>query len=391
MNNYNTRVKERNHTENLGEAIRPFRIEIPQAELDDLERRLVHTRWPDELPGVEWSYGTPLQVVKEMADYWLNDFDWRKYEEKFNQYPQYMTEIDGANIHFIHVRSEEPNAMPLILTHGWPGSFAEFIDMIDLLTDPRKHGGDAADAFHVVIPSVPGYTFSGPTRDKGWSSHRIARAWATLMNRLGYEQYAAHGGDGGALITRALGMVDPEHVVGVHMLQLFSFPSGDPAEMADLSEEEMRRLQVLSNFSEKAGFSAIQSTRPQTLAYALTDSPVGQLAWNELLMGMGESNLLTQDQVLTQVMMYWLTGTAGSSARQYYEDAHSGVQHEVSHAPTGIAVFANDFQSIRRFAERDNTNIVHWCEYERGGHFAAMEVPDILTEDLRKFFRQFRG
>ncbi|MDQ0063019.1 epoxide hydrolase family protein [Paenibacillus harenae] len=390
MNNINVQVQGRNNAGGKETDIHPFRIEIPQAELDDLQNRLARTRWPDELPGVGWSYGTPMSVVKEMAEYWLNDYNWNEYEEKFNKYPQFITEIDGTNIHFLHVRSEEPNAMPLILTHGWPSSFAEFIDMIDLLTDPRKHGADAADAFHVVIPSVPGYTFSGPTRDTGWNSRRIAGAWATLMNRLGYERYAAHGGDGGSLITRALGMVDPDHVVGVHVLQLFSFPSGDPTEMTDLSEEEMRRLQILSNFSEKAGFSAIQSTRPQTLSYALTDSPAGQLAWNELLMGMGISNLLTRDQILTQVMMYWLTRTAGSSARQYYEDAHPHAQHVVSNAPTGIAVFANDFQSIRRFAERDNTNILQWSEYERGGHFAAMEVPDILTEDLRKFFRQFR-
>ncbi|MBB6633118.1 epoxide hydrolase family protein [Cohnella thailandensis] len=390
MANNNAHVQERNHQDGDNADIRPFRIEVPQEALDDLLERLDRTRWPDELPGVDWTYGTPLNVVKEMAHYWRNDYDWRKHEAKFNRYPQFVTEIDGANIHFIHARSEEPNAMPIILTHGWPGSFAEFIDMIDLLTDPRSHGGDAADAFHVVIPSVPGYTFSGPTRETGWSSNRIARAWATLMNRLGYDRYAAHGGDGGSLITRALGMADPDHVVGVHVLQLFSFPSGDPAEMANLSEEDMRRLQILSNFSEKAGFSAIQSTRPQTLAYALTDSPVGQLAWNELLMGMGEPNLLTRDQILTQVMMYWLTGTAGSSARQYYEDARAAHRSEPSRAPTGIAVFANDFQSIRHFAERDNTNIVHWSEYERGGHFAAMEVPDILAEDLRKFFRLFR-
>jgi pimeloyl-ACP methyl ester carboxylesterase len=390
MDNNNAQVQGRNNKGGKETDIHPFRIEIPQSELDDLQSRLARTRWPDELPGIGWSYGTPLDVVKEMAEYWRNGYNWREYEAKFNKYPQFITEIDGTNIHFIHVRSEELNAMPIILTHGWPSSFAEFIDMIDLLTNPRKHGGDAADAFHVVIPSVPGYTFSGPTRDTGWNSRRTAETWATLMNRLGYERYAAHGGDGGSLITRALGMVDPDHVVGVHVLQLFSFPSGDPSEMTDLSEEEMRRLQILSNFSEKAGFSAIQSTRPQTLAYALTDSPAGQLAWNELLMGMGISNLLTRDQILTNVMMYWLTCTAGSSARQYYEDAHAEVQKEPSHAPTGIAVFANDFQSIRRFAERDNTNIVHWSEYDRGGHFAAMEVPDILTGDLRKFFRQFR-
>lgn len=261
----------------------PFHIEIPQVELDDLRSRLLNTRWPDELSDVGWNYGTPLSVVKEMTDYWVNEYNWREHEARFNQYLQYLTEIDGATIHFIHVRSKEPNAMPLILTHGWPTSFADYIDMIDLLTNPREHGGNPEDAFHVVIPSVPGYTFSGPTRETGWSSHRIAKAWAELMKRLGYEHYGAHGGDGGSLITRALGMIDPAHVIGVHVLQLFSFPSGDPTEMIDLNDDEKRRLEVLSTFSEKAGFSAIQSTRPQTLAYALTDSPAGQLAWNELL------------------------------------------------------------------------------------------------------------
>ncbi|MFT4413304.1 epoxide hydrolase family protein [Fredinandcohnia humi] len=390
MEKYKVSVQEKIIMGKEESTIHPFRIEIPQTEIDDLNDRLDRTRWPDELPGLGWSYGTPMHVVKEMVDYWRNGYNWREYEARFNSYPQFITEIDGANVHFFHVRSEEPNAMPLILSHGWPGSFAEFIDMIDLLTDPRSNGGDPNDAFHVVIPSVPGYTFSGPTRDTGWNSRRIARAWASLMNRLGYERYAAHGGDGGSLITRELGMVDSEHVIGVHVLQLFSFPTGDPSEMSDLSEEDKRRLQILSNFSEKSGFSAIQSTRPQTLAYALTDSPAGQLAWNELLMGMGEENMLTRDQILTNVMMYWLTGTAGSSARQYYEDAHANEQNQVSNARTGIAVFANDFQSIRHFSERDNTNIVHWSEYDRGGHFAAMEVPDILTEDLRKFFRHFR-
>lgn len=390
MENHMVTVQEKLIKGKEESTIRPFRIEIPQTEIDDLHDRLDRTRWPDELPGVGWSYGTPIHIVKEMINYWRNGYNWREYEARFNRYPQFITEIDGTNVHFFHVRSKEPNAMPLILTHGWPGSFAEFIGMIELLTDPRSHGGDPNDAFHVVIPSVPGYTFSGPTRDTGWNSRRIAKAWATLMNRLGYERYAAHGGDGGSLITRELGMVDPEHVIGVHVLQIFSFPTGDPSEMSDLSEEDMRRLQILSNFNEKAGFSAIQSTRPQTLAYALTDSPAGQLAWNELLMGMGGKNMLTRDQILTNVMMYWLTGTAGSSARQYYEDAHSTEQPQVSDAPTGIAVFANDFQSIRSFSERDNTNIIHWSEYDGGGHFAAMEVPDILTEDLRKFFRQFR-
>lgn len=219
MENHMVTVQEKLIKGKEESTIRPFRIEIPQTEIDDLHDRLDRTRWPDELPGVGWSYGTPMPIVKEMVDYWRNGYNWREYEARFNRYPQFITEIDGTNVHFFHVRSKEPNAVPLILTHGWPGSFAEFIDMIDLLTDPRSHGGDPNDAFHVVIPSVPGYTFSGPTRDTGWNSRRIARAWATLMNRLGYERYAAHGGDGGSLITRELGMVDPENVIGVHVLQ----------------------------------------------------------------------------------------------------------------------------------------------------------------------------
>lgn len=374
--------------------IRPFRIDVPEADLDDLRDRLGRTRWPDELPGVGWSYGVALDYVKEMAEYWRTSYDWRKQEARLNEFPQFTTTIDGTNVHFLHLRSPEPSALPVILTHGWPGSVAEFLDLIGPLVDPRSHGGDRADAFDVVVPSIPGYGFSGPTRDTGWDSARIARAWDELMKVLGYERYGAHGGDAGALITRELGILKPSGLVGVHLLQIFAFPSGDPAEMAGLSDFEKEGLEILSDFESVSGYLKISQTRPQTLAYGLTDSPAGQLAWNsELFMGFRGENLdrFDRDLFLTHVMLYWLTATAGSSARQYYEDARtgSGYREAPNETPTGVAVFPDDFRSVRRFAERAN-NIVHWSQFDRGGHFAAMDAPDLLTGDLRKFFRRFR-
>ena len=380
--------------ERFDTEIRPFRMDVSEADLEDLRDRLARTRWPEELPGVGWSYGVALGYVKELAEYWRTSYDWRKHEALLNEFPQFTTTIDGTNVHFLHVRSPEPAALPLILTHGWPGSVAEFLDVIGPLTDPRSHGGDPADAFDVVVPSIPGYGFSGPTPDTGWDSARVARAWAELMNRLGYERYGAHGGDAGALISRELGILKPAGLVGVHVLQIFAFPSGDPAEMADLSDFDKEALQILSGFEDRAGYLKIQQTRPQTLAYALTDSPAGQLAWNsELFMGFAGENVdgVDRDRFLTHVMMYWLTATAGSSARQYYEDARTGAGYrEVPNTvPTGVAVFKNDFHTIRRFAERAN-NIVHWSVFDRGGHFAATDAPDLLIGDLREFFRGLR-
>src|SRR6266542_3219126 len=350
--------------------IRPFRIDVPDADLEDLEDRLVRTRWPDQLSGVGWGYGTPLEYVREMAVYWRTSYDWRKEEARLNEFPQFTTTIDGTNVHFLHIRSPELNAMPLILTHGWPGSVAEFLDLIGPLTDPRSHGGDPADAFDLVIPSIPGYGFSGPTLDAGWDSARTAGAWDELMKRLRYERYGAHGGDAGALITRELGILKPDGLVGVHLMQ------------------------ILANFESFSGYLKIQQTRPQTLAYGLTDSPAGQLAWNsELFMGFGGENLgnVDRDRFLTHVMLYWLTATAGSSARWYYENARSnaGYREVQNPTPTGVAVFPWDFRSVRRFAERAN-NIVHWSQFDRGGHFAAMDAPDLLVGDLREFFRRFR-
>ena len=376
------------------DEIRPFRIDVPDAELEDLRDRLARTRWPDELPGVGWSYGVALDYVKDMTEYWLTSFDWRKQEAVLNEFPQFTTTIDGTNVQFLHVRSPEPNATPLILTHGWPGSVAEFLDVIGPLSDPRSHGGDAVDAFDLVIPSIPGYGFSGPTKDTGWDSARIAKAWDALMKRLGYERYGAHGGDAGELITRELGILKPEGLVGVHVLQIFAFPSGDPDEMARLDDFEKEGMAILANFEAQSGYLKIQQTRPQTLAYGLTDSPAGQLAWNsELFAGFGgeAAETLDRDRFLTHVSIFWFTATPGSSARQYLEDAKSGAGYrEVpNETPTGVSVFPNDFRSVRAFAERSN-NIVHWSQMDRGGHFATSDAPDLLVKDLRTFFRRFR-
>jgi pimeloyl-ACP methyl ester carboxylesterase len=378
--------------------IRPFRIDIPQAELDYLRARLARTRWTnDKLPDAGWDRGVPAKALKELVAYWADGYDWRVHEARMNSFPQFQTEIDGANVHFLHVRSPEPDAFPLILTHGWPGTFAEYLDVIGPLTDPRSHGGDPADAFHLVIPSTPGFAFSGPAPDAGWDIPRVAKAWAELMRRLGYERYGAVGNDGGSMISPVLGQLAPEQVAAVHVTQVFSFPSGDPAEFEGFGEEEYRRLAFLQRFmDEHSGFNKIQSTRPETLAHALADSPAGQLAWIlDLLRGFGDhppemDKMLDADFVLTLASLYWLTNTAGSSAMQYYENAHS--QNEPAPrgtVPTGVAVFAHDFQAIRPLAERDH-NIVHWSEFDRGGHFSGTDAPDLLTDDLRTFYRAYR-
>lgn len=370
-----------------GSEIQEFRIDIPQSVLNDLQERLAKTRWPDELPGAGWDYGVPLDYVKRLAEYWRTGYDWRTWEARLNQYPQYTTTIDGQRVHFLHVRSPEPGAFPLIVTHGWPGSFVEFLDVIGPLTDPRAHGGDPADAFHLVIPSLPGYGFSGPTSEPGWSNLQIARAWAVLMDRLGYQRYGAVGNDAGSLISPELGRIDPEHVAGVHVTQIFSFPTGDPSELEDLSPEEQRELGTLQWFyTTKMSFNTLMSQQPQTLAFALHDSPVGLLAWNGQLL----VEDLDDDFALTNVMLYWLTGTAASAARLYYENAHATPPTEPTTVPLGLAAFGGDFSGIRRFAERDHKNIIHWSTFDHGGHFAAHKVPEWLVPDIRQFFRQLR-
>lgn len=370
--------------------IKPFRIEIPQSDIDDLAARLAATRWPDEVTGAGTEYGMPLEVVKRLAERWRTGYDWRAHEARLNEIPQYTTTIDGQNIHFLHVRSAEPGALPLLLLHGWPGSVLEFAGMIGPLTDPRKHGGDPSRAFHVVVPSLPGYGFSGPTTEPGWDSARMARAFASLMALLGYQRWGAAGGDTGALVGRELGILAPDGLIGVHLLQIFAFASGDPAEVAALSDADRQSLTgTTADFQSKAGYQKIQQTRPQTLGYALTDSPVGQLAWNaELWTGWGEfAGYLDVDSYLTHVSIYWFTRTGVSSARQYYEDAHSGAGYRdaPNKVPTAVAVFPQDFRTIRTFAERAN-NIVRYTEFDRGGHFAYTTDPDLVVADLREFF-----
>ena len=377
-------------------ATQPFTLAVPQSDLDDLKRRLEHPRWPDELPTAGPDYGATLSFVKEMAEYWRSSFDWRKQEARINGVPQFISTIDGQTVHFFHVRSPEPRALPIILTHGWPSSSVEFLSLVGPLTDPRRHGGNPSDAFDVVIPSVPGFTFSGPTRESGWNSARIAKAWTELMRRLGYERYGSHGGDLGALISHELALLQPPGLVGVHVLEIYAYPSGDPAELEGLSEFDKEGVEMLKAFQSRAGYQKIQSTRPQTLAYGLTESPIGQLAWSsELFTGFGgvfgNPQTADRDLFLTHVSLYWFTRTAGSSSRIYYEDAKAGTGYRQvkNSTPTGVAVFPGNFRSLRRIAERTN-NIVHWSQFDRGGHFAATDAPDLLIDDLRAFFRRFR-
>jgi pimeloyl-ACP methyl ester carboxylesterase len=380
-------------------GIQPFEIDVPAAQLDDLRDRLARTRWPDELPDVSWDYGVPVGYLTDLASYWRTTYEWRAQEARLNAYPQFTTTIDGQNIHFLHVRSPEPGALPLVITHGWPGSVAEFLDVIGPLSDPRAHGSNAADAFHLVIPSVPGFGFSGPTHEKGWNTGRVAAAWAALMGRLGYQRYGAQGGDLGALVSPELGHVDAEHVIGIHLnaATVGFIPWGDidPTEVERLTESEKARLGRMKTFlSEGNGYFQIQASRPQTLAYSLSDSPAGQLAWivdkmHDWVHGPMEQ-ALDRDEILTNVMFYWITGTGGAAARMYYENMHATPNwgRPPSKTPVGVAAFAEDI-AIRRYGEQAN-NIIHWSDFDRGGHFAAMEAPDLLVDDVRAFFRKLR-
>ncbi|MFE9751662.1 epoxide hydrolase family protein [Saccharothrix saharensis] len=361
------------------EAITPFRVEIPQADIDDLRARLAGARWPTDPPGAGWDYGVPVTYLRELADHWLHHYDWRAWEAKLNAHPQFTTTIDGQTVHFLHVRSTKADALPIVLTHGWPGSVVEFLDVIEPLSRD----------FHLVIPSIPGFGFSGPTGDTGWDVPRIARAWAELMRRLGYDRYGAQGGDWGSPISRELGIVDAEHVVGVHLTMLLTFPGGDASELTDADFE---RLAGHDAFREKSGYAQIQSTRPHTVAYGLHDSPVGQLAWiAEKFKEWTDStdrpeDAVDRDLLLTNVSVYWFTGTAGSSARLYKEAAATWGRPRPSTTPTAVAVFPHEITlPVRRIAERTD-NIVRWTEFDRGGHFAAMEQPELLAEDIRGFF-----
>jgi len=372
--------------------LKPFRIDIPQADLDDLRDRLHRTRWADDLPGAGWERGVPAAYLKELATYWADTFDWRAQEALLNQHPQFTTVIDGQNVHFLHVRSARADATPLLLIHGWPGSVVEFLDLIAPLTNPEPE----QPAFHLVIPSVPGFGFSGPVTERGWTDTRTAAALAALMARLGYDRYGVHGGDIGAFIGPAIGRADADHVIGVHANALVTFPTGDPADMAALTEAEQLRLKAMKNFQDDmSAYMQLQGTRPQTLAHALADSPAGQLAWivekfKEWTDASRElpEDAVDRDRMLANISIYWFTDTARSVANSYYErfhDASMWAQKPPAIVPTGVAVFSTGDFAIRRFAEKAH-NITHWSEFYRGGHFPALEAPDLLTGDIRAFF-----
>jgi pimeloyl-ACP methyl ester carboxylesterase len=376
--------------------ILPFRIDVPQPDLDDLRDRLARTRWPDQLPGVGWDYGIPLEYVRELASYWRDEYDWRVHEARLNGFDQFTTTIDGARVHFLHVRSASPDALPLIITHGWPGSVVEFLDIIGPLSNPRADGLDPEQAFHLVIPSLVGFGFSTPLSGAGWTASRIAEACTELMAGLGYARYCVQGGDYGSFIGPMLGSLAPDRAIGVHVNAVaFGFMPGkgvtadELASMTDLERDRVARAQEWS--AEKAGYFKLQGTRPQTLGYGLTDSPAGQLAWivekfkewTNAAKDLPE-DAVPRDRLLANVSVYWFTGTAGSSANLYYETTHARTLPTPSGVPTGVAVFAEDL-AIRRYGEKWH-NIVHWSDFDSGGHFAAMETPQLLVDDIRTFF-----
>jgi pimeloyl-ACP methyl ester carboxylesterase len=370
--------------------------------VDDLKERLGNTRWPEELPGAEWSRGVPMDYLKELAEYWQTKYNWRAHESQLNEYPQFTTTIEGQTVHFLDVQSPEPDAIPLMLIHGWPGSVVEFLDLIGPLSDPRAHGGDPADAFHLVIPSIPGHGFSRPLSAPGWTHRHIAKAFTELMSRLEYKRYGVQGGDVGAFIGPDMGRIDPAHIVGVHANSMVQIPTMIQimVGLVIMSKPERVRMTRFKNFlNEMMGYLHIQSTRPKTLTYGLTDSPVGQLAWimekfkewTDPAAALPE-DAVGRDRLLTNVSLYWFSGTAGSSANLYYETLHdpdSKKRKVRNNVPTGVAVSLTQDVTIRRWAEREN-NIVHWTEFERGGHFAALEVPELLVGDVREFFRRLR-
>jgi pimeloyl-ACP methyl ester carboxylesterase len=383
--------------------IRPFRVEVPDEALDDLRNRLDGTRWPSEVAGAGWSRGVPLGYLKELAGYWRDGFDWRKQEAELNQVPQFTTMIDGQTIHFLHVRSPEPGALPLIVSHGYPGSVVEFLDLLGPLSDPRAHGGDPADAFHLVIPSLPGFGFSTPVTEPGWAMARTTRAWAELMARLGYDRYGAQGGDIGAGITGMLAGVDPDHLAGVHLnsdplaVGAVALPPAEQADAAAVTDAHRATLARMRQFqADGLGYLHLQTTRPQTIAYALNDSPVAQLAWiaekfREWTDPAAElpEDAVDRDRLLTNVSLYWFTGSGASAAQFLYEAAHAHEWPGPSEVPQGWAVFAATDDLVRRLIDPEE-KIAHWSEFDRGGHFAAMETPDLLVDDVRAFFRARR-
>jgi len=371
-------------SEKTSDEIRPFRVEVPEAVLDDLRERLARTRWPDQIPNSGWDYGTDLVYLQDLCDTWQNKFDWRAQEDRFNRWPHFLTNIGGQQIHFIHARSDNPNALPLIITHGWPGSVAEFLDVIEPLRAK----------FHVVAPSLPGYGWSGVTTEAGWDVQRVAETWATLMARLGYDRYGAQGGDWGAMVSARLAAIDAEHMVGLHSNMLLAFP--DDASGIELTETEMADLASAGEFMTKgAAYQEIQGKNPQTLGYGLTDSPAGLAGWIvEKFLVWTDNNgspddAVTRDQLLTNLTVYWVTKTINSSIRLYCESSRTGrfgPTGEYITVPTAAAVFPKEIFRIPEAYAKTRFNLVRYNRFDRGGHFAALEEPDLLIQDVTEFF-----
>lgn len=386
-------------------AIRPFTIQIPEADIEDLKARLAMARIPDQIPNTGWDYGTDMSYLRELIDYWRNDFDWREQESALNEFDQFVTQIDGVDIHFIHQRSTHPDAMPLLLTHGWPGSIAEFRKIIGPLTQPELYGGDPADAFHVVAPSLPGFGFSGKPTERGYNPERMAHTLAALMQRLGYERYGAQGGDWGAIINRIHAYRYAERLIGLHSNFVLANPPADQAladavPEAEMSAREQRQAYMLN----EVGYQQIQGTKPQSIGVGLNDSPAGLAAWivekfhgwsdidRRLPAGYGLEEKFTKDEMLTNISLYWFTSSITSSARIYFENRNVAMQEPLGFVtvPTAGAIFPSEIYLTPRIWAEASYNIVRWTPMPQGGHFAAMEEPELLLEDVRAFFRTLR-
>ncbi len=373
----------------------PAPIRVEDGELEDLKLRLRATRWPERETVDDWSQGIPLEYLKDVCAYWSDGYDWRQREERLNRHPAFKTDIDGLGIHFFHIRSKVETAAPLIVTHGWPGSIVEFQKVIEALTDPASHGATASDAFHLVLPTLPGYGFSDKPAAPGWGVDKIGRVWSQLMARLGYDRYFAQGGDWGSMVTTAVATHDREHCAGIHLNMPVAIP--DPNTMSDLTSNEQSALAALGHYQEQeSGYSKQQSTRPQTLGYGLTDSPSGQAAWVlEKFYAWTDcdghpENVLSRDELLDNVMMYWLPRAGASSARLYWESFNTPPEGEVD-TPTGCSIFPKEIiRCSRRWVEQRYRNIVYWNELSRGGHFAAFEQPETFVEEIRNSFRSLR-